>query len=431
MKAGVARTLITPENPIALAGYAARSGPSKGVYHDLFAKALVLEEGDDKAVIITTDLIGFDPTTCQEVKTAISQLTGLAPQQVILSASHTHTGPEISIENKEHVESFDEVYVRALIAKIANAVNEACQRTEPVTLDFAKTSCTLAVNRRLPTPEGMAMRPNPAGISDHEVCVLRIRRSDASPLAILVSYPCHPTTLGDYLIGGDYPGFAQTAIETEFENCVAMFIQGCAGDQKVRHVDAKGGFKSGPYQAAESFGEELARAVLVALCGPTTPVAGDMTIKMSEVDLPFQAPPSRAEAEKMAASGDKYLADWGREMLRIMDSGEPFAKARAMTVQTLQIGYFALIAMAAEVCVGYSLELKRKYAGRPLIVSAYTNGMIGYVPTASMMPEGGYEVTQSHYYDLTPASFAPEIEQAIYTKVHELLDLTPAGAAKT
>lgn len=423
MKAGVARVNITPDRPICLAGYSARTGHSNGVYHDIFAKALVIENDEEMAVIITTDLIGFDSYMCSEVKSAVERVTGLKPDRVILSASHTHTGPEIRSDASQYVDEFDQAYARTLVKKIANTVKEAVGLIEPVTMAFHKAPCALAVNRRLPTPNGVEMRPNSAGISDHEVTVLRIDRSDGSPMALMMSYPCHPTTLGGYLVGGDYPGFAQSILEAEFPGCMAMFMQGCGADQKVRHVDGKGAFKSGPYQVAESLGQELARAVLVSLCSPPRPVEGSLTTQVVVTDLPLQAPPLREEAEQMSKNPDRFLAAWGREMLRIHDEGGEFARTRPFTIQCLGIGDFALVALAGEMCVGYSLQLKKDLNGRPAIIAGYTNGMEGYVPTAAMIPEGGYEVARGHYYDLIPAPYAPEVEYQIIGQVHKLLGL--------
>lgn len=421
MRAGTARADITPDRPICMAGYAARTGKSEGVYRNLFAKALVLEEGDQRVAVIATDLIGFDPATCDAVKTAVTETTGLNPDQVILSATHTHTGPEMRLRSNSYVDEFDEGYVRGLILRLGVLVAEAAQALEPVTLDFSKASCTLGVNRRLFTPGGVQMRPNPAGLTDPEVSVLRALRPDGSPLAVLMSYACHPTTLGGYLIGGDYPGFAQDEVEAAFENCTALFMLGCAGDIKVRHVDGKGAFLSGPHQAAQSLGQELARAALLAVGHAPRTVEGPMRCRLGDVGIPYGPPPTRKEAEEMAAQQDELRAKWGREMLRIHDAGEEFARSKPMAVHILRIGDFVLVGFAAEMCVGYALRLKRELGDVPAVIAGYTNGMIGYVPTAAMIPEGGYEVNRSFYAGLAPAPYALTAEDAICAATHEML----------
>ncbi|MCP4642803.1 MAG: hypothetical protein GY851_20315 [bacterium] len=422
MNAGTARIDITPDRAICLAGYSARTGHSQGVYHALFVKVLVIEEAGERAAIITSDLIGFDRDTCEAVKKAVEASAGLPADRVLLSASHTHTGPEIRLKGHKYVDAFDEEYARGLVDKIAGTAAHAVSRLEPVTVSLAEGSCMVGVNRRLATPEGVAMRPSPAGVMDPEVTALRVSREDGTVLAVLMNYACHPTTLGDYLVGADYPGYAQDAVEAEFPGSIAMFIQGCGADIKVRHVDGKGFFKSGPHSVAKSLGDELARAVLLALgSGDAQPVEGPIATRLDEIELPLQIPPTQAEVDEMKSSEDRFLKAWAEEMGGILAEGGEFMSHRTMTVQTLTIGDFALVGLSGEICVGYALRLKKELAGRPLIVAGYTNGMIGYIPTEAMMPEGGYEVNKSHYYDMMPGPYAPEVEEAVCAKVHELL----------
>lgn len=421
MKAGAARICITPEQPICLAGYAARTGLSEGVYHDIYLRALALEGDGGTFVLLTADLVGFDPHTCELVKQRIQERSGIPPHAVLLNASHTHTAPEIRIKGHKYVDLFDEAYSRDLVEKCAQVVAEAAARTVDVTLSYSKTSCALGVNRRLRTPSGTDMRPNPGGITDPEVTILRVDRDDKTPLAVVFSYPCHPTSIGGPLIGGDYPGFAEARIESSYLDCTALFVQGCGGDQKVRNVDGRGAFKSGPVEDVRSLGEELARAVLLAVGAGGAPVDGPLVARMENVALPLQEPDLALAAQMLESGGNKFLVEWGREMLRIRDEGGEFLKTRELTVHTLSIGDFVLVGLGGEICVGYSLRFKRELAPRPCIIAGYSNGMIGYIPTASMMPEGGYEVNGSYYYDMMPAPYAPEVEEIVCAKVHEMI----------
>ncbi|MEA3365678.1 MAG: hypothetical protein U9Q79_08575, partial [Candidatus Hydrogenedentes bacterium] len=277
------------------------------------------------------------------------------------------------------------------------------------------------VNRRLPTPDGIAMRPNPGGRSDPVVGVLSFDRSGGDPMAVLMHYACHPTTLGGDLIGADYPGYAQDYVEEAFPNSLAMFIQGCGGDQKVRHVDGKGFFKSGPHDAARSLGEELGRAVLVALGDAMQAVSGTLKMQLSTVELPYLGAPSREQASEMTASQDRFLAAWGAAMLEKLDAGAAFPSGQEIVIQTLEIGDFALVALAGEICVGYALRLKELLRPRPVLIAGYANGMVAYVPTADMLLEGGYEAGRSHCYDMRPSPYAAESEDIICNKVLQVL----------
>jgi len=93
-KAGVARSVITPESPIWMAGYAFRTHPSEGTLTDLWASVLVLEDGTGKQVTwITTDLLGFPAKLSNRIRDRLAVDYQLQKEQIILCSSHTHSGP--------------------------------------------------------------------------------------------------------------------------------------------------------------------------------------------------------------------------------------------------------------------------------------------------------------------------------------------------
>ena len=98
-KAGIAAQRITPDQPLRMAGYAARVEVFKGVARDLFAKALVLEdEAGRRVALVTVDLIGIRAEIARAVVAKIPAAAGLGPGQVILSASHSHSGPDLLLD---------------------------------------------------------------------------------------------------------------------------------------------------------------------------------------------------------------------------------------------------------------------------------------------------------------------------------------------
>src|SRR5437016_6384889 len=101
-KVGLAEVKITPERPLALAGYASRNHPFEKVTTDLYAKALSLEDRDGHVgVIVTTDLIGLTAAIAEPVCERLAAKTGLKREQILLSSSHIHTGPAVTLDLKE------------------------------------------------------------------------------------------------------------------------------------------------------------------------------------------------------------------------------------------------------------------------------------------------------------------------------------------
>jgi len=236
-QAAAGKAVITPQQPVWMAGYAARDKPSEGKVHDLFAKVLVMEDDvGTRLVIVTTDLIGITPELRAGVESMVQEYD-VSSESLLMNASHTHCGPELrgdrlmrfGIDAK--FAAISRQYVRETAARIAELIGETLQRLEPSRLIFSRARAGFAMNRRLPTPTGFVNSPNPDGPVDHDVPVLRVEDANGNIKTILFGYACHATTLNFQQLCGDYPGFAQQYIEEAHSGAIAMFINGCSGDQ--------------------------------------------------------------------------------------------------------------------------------------------------------------------------------------------------------
>jgi neutral ceramidase len=200
-KVGIAQVEITPERPVWMAGYAARDHPAEGTVHPLWAKALMVEDGrGQRAVIVTTDLIGLVRDVSDTVGARVHQRTGVPRERIVLSSSHTHCGPVVvgCADNAHHMGSDEwaaaEAYRRKLEDRLVDVIAAACAKTQPASVAFGEGTATFAMNRRKVRDQGYAISPNPAGPVDHRVPVLRVTDQDDRPLAVLFGYACHNTT---------------------------------------------------------------------------------------------------------------------------------------------------------------------------------------------------------------------------------------------
>ncbi|OGG55517.1 MAG: hypothetical protein A3F84_29725 [Candidatus Handelsmanbacteria bacterium RIFCSPLOWO2_12_FULL_64_10] len=423
MKAGVSSVCITPNRPIWMAGFGARDKRSEGKYQDLFVKALALQDKEgQRAVVVTADFIGYIRELSEPVLQQVKERYGLQPSQVLLNASHTHCGPVIG--ERDYYPEWDPEYAQGLVAKTVEAIGRALDNLEEARLWQGRGSCTLGVNRRRPLPDdparvNLALLPNPQGPTDPDVPVLKVARPDGSVKAALFLYACHPTTMGGYLLGGDYPGFAQQFLEAEIKGANALFLQGCGGDVKTRNVGADGRFKSGPLEVVEGFGRELAQAVLTTLAGALTELDGDIAVRLGALDLPVQGLPPRAELEARAHSDD-WRSQKARKVLETLDAGRELPRSHPHTAQVIAVGEaLTLIGLSGEMCVDYALRLKRELGGG-IWVSGYCHDVSAYIPSARMIPQGGYEVERWLAGSDLPAPFVPAIEDMIVGKVHEM-----------
>lgn len=422
-KAGTATVVITPEQSMWMAGYAARNKPSEGKIHDLYAKALALEDAEGtRLVLVTADLIGFPREFRDRMEKEVAERYKLAPSGLLLNASHTHSGPELRAWRAsqtwdladEQIE-LSRRYAETLFGKLVELVGCALEDMAPARLSYLHARAGFAMNRRLLTERGYTIAPNADGPVDHEVPVLRVTAPDGTLRALVFGYACHNTTLSDYEFCGDYSGFAQEYVEQTNLGVTTFFVTGCGGDQNPTPRRT--------LEWARQHGRALANAVEAALLTRPRPVRGPLRLALEEVMLELDRPPSVEELERQAASGDKYAR---RHAQGVLDEIERTGQVRATypyLVQVVQFGDdLTLIGLAGEVVVDYSLRLKAELAGAPVWVAAYCNDVFGYVPSERVLREGGYEARGAViYYGTTPTPFAPSVEALIVDKVHEMV----------
>jgi hypothetical protein len=422
-KVGLARVKITPEQPIFMAGYASRDRPFASVHDELYAKALVLvDEKGTRAALVTTDLIGLTAEIADPIRQRIERQTGVAASSVLLSSSHTHTGPALSLDptprdgRKLADAERTAAYTKLLQDKIVDVVVEAAKEPQPARLSWGSGVVNFVMNRREFTVDrGVILGVNPSGQADRSVPVLRIEGSDGRPLAILFGAASHNTTLGasDYEISGDYAGHAQRLIEADQPRTQAMFILGCAGDANP--------YPRGSHEIAARHGKELATEVLRVVQDKKklAPIRGPLRVAWGDVTLPLAAPPPRDQLEIMAA-GRGGTGPWmAQQMLARLDRGEKLPTEYTCHQAVWQLGDdLTLVALSGEVVVDYVRLLEDSLGQGRLWVAAYCHDVYGYLPSTRVLRQGGYETRG--LYSEGIGTFAPDAEEKLVGVIKEL-----------
>lgn len=425
--AGAARADITPSKPVWMAGYAARKTPSEGVALPLRAKALALTDHNNHTIVlVTADLIGFDRALTGRITDRLKARHGIAREDVVLLASHTHTGPvlknlerlmsEKGLDPKDAKNNFD--YVRELEDKIVAVVDGALALRAPAAVAYAVGRAEFAMNRREKTPTGFKIGLNPGGPTDKSVPVLVVNDAQGAPFAIVFGYACHNTTLTDKAmdLSGDYAGFAQAAIEERHPGAIALFVTGCAGDANPE--------PRGTLDMAKAHGRSLAQAVESALGKPSTSLTGTIRSAYAEPTVRFAGPTDRAAYEARLKEPGANRQAHARRMIAAIDSREPIKAEYPYPVQAFAIGdQLTFLALAGEVVVDYAIRLQKELgSNRPLWVAAYANDVFGYVPSVRVLGEGGYEGLEAFYYSTFPTPFAPDVESIVITHAHDVVE---------
>jgi hypothetical protein len=417
LRAGAARVEITPRGPIWMSGYASRNHPSTGVLQPLYARALAIDAGGGRVVIVTTDLVGLPRETADRVAERAHERFGIERARLLLNSSHTHTGPVVwpGLAAMFTLPDGEEAKLREYAAKLegdlVHVIGLALENPAPAEISVGFGQAGFAMNRREPTPRGIRIGVNPAGPTDHEVPVIRVTGPDGKIRAILFAYACHNTTLtGDtYEISGDYAGFAEAKLEADHPGATAMFLQLCAGDQNPE--------PRGTVELAQRHGTDLATEVERVMAGALRPVRGPVRAAWSMPRLQF-APqsPSTYEADLTNPKSSPAVKRRAQAMLE-----HPVGET-AYPVQAIRFGKdLTLLALGGEAVVDYALRAKREYPGEPLIVAAYSNGVMCYIASERMLAEGGYEVVDSMAYYGQPGPFAPGVEAQVFEAIRSAM----------
>lgn len=422
-QAGVAKVNITPELPIWLSGYASRDKPAATKHDDLWAKALVIEDATGhRAVLVTIDLVGIDralsTTVCQRLKERFN----LARPDIVLSTSHTHSGPvlrgnlmamfALDADQTRRVSEYKDNLMKQLVDVVGAAINTL----QPAQLAWGIGEADFAVNRRN-NPEGQVVKlreeGNLKGPIDHELPVLTVRGDDGKLRAIVGGYACHATVLADFFVSADWPGAAQNELERRHPGAIAMFVAGCGGDQNPLPR------RSIPLM--EKYGGEFADGADAAIKAKLKPIAPKLTTAYAEIDLPFDTLPTRAELEADVASGKKPEGPWAKYLLDEWDRSGGLPATYPYPVQAWKLGDdLTWIFLGGECVVDFSLRLKAELGPGKTWISAYTNDVMAYIPSRRVLSEGGYEGGLARFPYGLPAPWGSRVEELVVGKAHEL-----------
>jgi len=423
-KAGLAKTVITPDTSVWLAGYGGKRPPD-GKLHDLWLKALALEDADGKRVVlITSDFQGVPKMMSDPVFQELKERYGIERDAVMFTFSHNHCGPRLGDDlvdyypvEAEQVALVD-AYTEKMVDVAADVVGEALKDLKPANLQQGNGTCTFAVNRRnnreVDVPSIVAAGRPLAGPVDHHVPVLTVTRPDGSLAAVVFGYACHPTTLNFTKWCGDYPGFAQIEIEQQHPGVQAMFVNTCGGDQNP--------LPRRTVELCEKYGHMLAVGVEEALRQPLQPISSKLKTAFSYVDLAYLETVTREELEAKIKGSNELRARWANRLLAKLDAGETFPTSYPYPVHAWRLGTEMLvIGQGAESVVDYSLRFKKEF-GSGTWVMGYVDDMVSYMPSRRVWEEGGYEGGYSLWEFGRPADrWAGDVEDRIAATVHKLV----------
>ena len=449
LRAGTAASNITPWFGLSING-GMQDHKVRHVHDELHARCLVLDNGETRLGIVVVDSCMVPREVFDQAKQMIQEHTGIAPDHLLMSATHTHSAPAATGVFQSDA---DEDYQRFLASRIADGVRRAVNNLAPAKIGWGAGQVPDQVfNRRWkmkpgtigPNPFGetnelVKMNPGvgnpnliePAGPTDPEVSVLSIQSADGRPLALLANYSLHYCGgVGSGVISADYFGMFADKIQQLLKvkqadrqdpPFVAMMSNGTSGD--INNVNFRGGQEKQPLfgqmrLVADRVAQEVYRVAQQIEHRPWVPLGA----RQEELKLRVRRPTAneletareiiaRAEGPAMKTLPEIYA----RETVLLND----YPAEVPLILQALRVGDLGIAAIPCEVFVEIGLEIKERSALKPAFTISLANGYNGYLPTVEHHRLGGYETwrARSSYLEVEAA---PKILEAVIRLLAEV-----------
>jgi hypothetical protein len=391
LKAGAAKVDITPPLGLEMAGSFKRR-VATGVHDKLYAKALVLDNGKKKIVIVACDLLALKRSYTNRACELIEKESGISWNDIMIITSHSHCGPQTTtlFGYKR-----DEQYMEDLVQKISKTVTLANNRLSEAKIGIGTAEIDdISFNSRLKLKDGSIAWwghgedeiLGPTGPIDPEIGIVYVKNSKDEVIAVLYNFSCHANTLDISEYSADYPGYASRIIE-EKTGGIALFSPGACGN--IHPVYELG---------VEKIGEKLATRILKVLGSIKLNSRAEIGSIKQEIKLPLRKFEQTSIDEIRKTMWRKGVSEEERQ--RIEDfylKGPAYLKGMeekeiATIIQVLLVDQALLVGIPGELFTEFGLQIKKESSCRHTLIFELANDWVGYIPTPKAFEEGGYQV---------------------------------------
>jgi hypothetical protein len=417
LRAGIARTDITPTEGLYMGGYdmTFRPGRSDGSYGSIYTRALVFDDNIRQIVFVEVDIVSFPDEDYVSIRESISAETGIPVENIQLGCVHNHAAPYPGEQNK------DSDWYKYLKNSLITTVKDAIADLEPVKIGGETGKSTIGINRRKRMSDTLSyltfdennrsqsygkyktdkpvlirkmdgvyrLGANPKGPIDNEVGILRIDNLSGQPKAVLVNYACHGTSLGgkNYKISPEWNGHMLEYVEEKIPGVMGIFVPGAAGDINPRFVGGLDGYEDNLENTA-NLGYEIGKEVVKVFQSIHTDIPLNSEIKLVHQDI---------------VCPKRY--------------GEVVKDFRTTTVNVpvtaIKIDEFVWVTFPVELFHGIGQVIKTSTHARYPFLVGYCNGSMGYLITQRAYSEGGYEPWSTQFAPVTEKIFVAGIEEML------------------
>jgi hypothetical protein len=380
--AGSAKVDITPQTSQWLMGYGPRK--STAVHDPIYHRVVVIDDGRARFYLVASDLCLFSPELYDEVAADLKSKFNIDRKQFWWSVTHSHSTPEVGPHGVYDVllkgrsdHEWDREYTQHVKSALISAVEQASQRLEPARIATSTGTSNANINRRARDVDGkISLGLNPDGPVDRQIGLIRVERTNGSPIALIANYAIHGTVLSgrSEVISGDAPGIVSAYVEQKL-GAPVLFINGAAGNAAPIYSvypDPKSGHL-GEFRVL--LGDRILQAAARMSAGST-----DVRVRAEETFVDTTLKPG---------------LQWPDQLRAYATTDSNGKTAVHLPVRFLTIKDTVLWAAPLELFSEIAMDIRDKSPFTNTFYFGYTNGWFGYLPTAVAFTEGGYEPATS------------------------------------
>ncbi len=381
LKINTIRKKITPPIGTHLAGYGVNV-ISDGIHDDLFISGIAFDDGENRTILMSFDLLGLDADFVWRIRKECSEIVGIPSENIVLTCTHTHSGPHA---RSLAVRLRDEEYAESLVEYCKESVNGAFANMVNVSVFHYSAQCYENINRRVITPDNKChylpfnkhLMPIANGITDPELGMVFFVGGDGKPVATLVNYAAHPLTCqsegaSSLKISSDYPGVLREIVEEEIGG-TCVFTNGACGDLHPK------GFETG-FTRTDQMGKSIAQKVIDCY---SDAVRNPDLYLMNDTQLDVR---SQYAELRLRSSG---CLEERLPLYRDRDSEK-------LEFQLFRLGEMCFVGVPGELLCEPGLMIKWNSPFRKTFILYNSTAYISYIAPTNAFVSGGYESETSH-----------------------------------
>lgn len=447
LRAGAAAVDITPPIGVSLDGVISKNGPVTGIHDRIFARALVLDEGQTRIAICVNDLCMVERRYFDRAKEIVFEKTGLPVNRILMTSTHTHAAPRVPYGRAGKM---DDVYYDTLVQQIAQAIIQAQKNLQPARVGFGSFDAgKYAACRRFLAEKGsVSLNPfgvageriksvagrskqiiQPAAAIDPQCSILSIQHADGTPLAILGNMSIH--YCGGYQkgqISADYFGaYAKHLAEKLMQSkthppFVGMLSNGTSGN--VGAVMKQDQSKYAAFEWIEESGKQFAEQTLIVI----EQIDHKHNLKLSMLEQELELGIRRPDAARLAWAREilenpkqKTVHRWSKIYANEAVELSKYPATESIKIQAIRIGELGIVGLPCEVFTETGLAIKAQSPFAATFSMELANGSSGYLPTPEQHALGGYETwpARSSYLEIDAESKIRQTALDLLRKLHD------------